>query len=157
MAGILNHSLDFACFYAPTVNSYKRLFEEEIQEGWNKVGNNGNIQGVNHVKEDNKSIIHFALPGADSNPYLVINAAIHSALSGIRSKFNSSIVQQDLAKKTLPVNLYQAIKIYNDSAAVKKALGEDFHYHYGCFYTYEYQTYMNQISLWEKERYLYSI
>lgn len=156
-AGILNHTLDFPVFYGPNVNSYKRWFEDEIKESWNKIGNNSNIQGVNVIEEDKLKKIHFILPGADSNPYLVLFAAIESAKEGLKEKITSKKAESNLEGKRLPINLNQANKLFNDSKFAKQILGNDYHYHYNAFYTFEYREYLNQVSLWESKRYLYSV
>lgn len=155
--GILNHTLDFSCFYGPTVNSYKRFFEEEISGKWNKIGNNSEICGVNILNEDDKKKVHLMLPGADSNPYLVSYVALESALDGIKTKTCSKTAENNLKDKKLPITLNQANKLFRNSDFAKLVFGNDYHYHYNAFYVYEYQQYMNQVSLWEAERYLYSV
>lgn len=156
-AGILKNTLDFACLYGPNNNSYKRFLEEEVLQSWNKMGNNSNIQGVNLVEENKQKKIHFNLPGSDSNPYLVLFSAIKSAENGLKEKISSSQAEKLLSDKRLPISLYQSIKSFRDSNIVKESLGRDFHFHYTEFFKFEYQQYMDQVSLWENERYLYSI
>lgn len=156
-SGILNHTLDFPVFYGPTANSYKRWFEDEIKFGWNKIGNNSNIQGVNLINEDNFKKIQFLLPGSDTNPYLVLFAAIESAKEGLKEKITNKIAEKNLEDKRLPINLNYANKFFNDSKFAKRVLGNDYHYHFNAFYMFEYREYLNQVSLWESERYLYSV
>ena len=156
-SGILKNSLDYSVIYGPTANSYKRFFEEEIQNNWNKLGTNNDINGVNLINHGDKTSIHFHLPGADVNPYLTIFSICHSAIYGLNTNASKSSVEKSLEGKKLPINLYEAIQIFDKSEIAQKSLGNDFHYHFKAFYTFEFQQYLNQITHWETERYLYSI
>jgi glutamine synthetase len=156
-AGILKYTTDFACFYAPNVNSYKRFYENEIFNTWNKVGDNSNIQGVNILAENNTKKISFVIPGADTNPYLVLYSIIESGKLGLQQSLSTSKVENALLDLSIPTSLNKANKLFNASQAVKHSLGEEFHYHYNAFYSYEFEAYNSQVSLWELERYLYSI
>jgi glutamine synthetase len=156
-AGVLKYTRDYLCFYAPNVNSYKRLYEDDIYNCWNKIGNSSDIKGVNIINENHTKKIHFAVPGADANPYLVLFALIESGKLGIEETLLTSNVEKGLKDLEIPTSLNKANKIFKLSEATKKSLGEEFHYHYNAFYSYEYESFNNQISLWELERYLYSI
>ena len=158
-AGILNNSLDYTCIYGPTANSYKRFFEHNIQENWNKIGSLNSVKGINiyNAKNIKETQIEFNLPGSDVNPYLVLTTALNSALNGYKNNFYSKDVEKILEEKKLPINLNEAIELFNDSKDAKLLFGEDFHYHYRAFYEYEYGTYLNQVSSWERNRYLNAI
>lgn len=157
VAGLIKNTRDFLCFYAGNVNSYKRLYEEEYYNTWNKIGTNSDIQGVNLIKEKGVNKINFMLPGADSNPYLALFSIIESGKSGIEQKLSSKKVTQELKGVEIPTSLNKARKIFKNSEAIKNSLGADFQYHYNAIFEYEYQSYNNQVSLWELERYHYSI
>ena len=156
-AGILKHTLELSAFYCPNINSYKRLFEPDIHQNWNKLGDNNNLKGINLIQEDGITKISFALPGADSNPYLILMSIIKSAQNGLENKLDVSNIEKELDSKSLPMTLLQGVKHFEKSAFAKQILGEEYHDHYCNFYTYEFKQYMNQISNWEMERYLYAI
>jgi glutamine synthetase len=65
-------------FYAPNVNSYKRLKEPSIGDNWNKIGFNTSDCGVNIIEEENNKKLHFNLAGADVNQYLCIFGILNS-------------------------------------------------------------------------------
>lgn len=157
MAGVLNHSLDFMCFYAPNVNSYKRFFDKEIFLTWNKSGNEINIQGINKYKENNVSKINYLIPGSDSNPYLVLFAIVESVRYGIENKLNLVEVEKKHSHHELPTSLFKSLKHFKNSQYARESIGDIYHDHYSIFYNHEYESYNGQVSHWELERYLYSI
>jgi len=53
--------------------------------------------------------------------------------------------------------LNKSVSIYEKNEFMKELLGEEIHYHYGAFYSYEFAEYMNQVDDWERNRYLYQI
>jgi glutamine synthetase len=72
LSGIIKHLPDFLILYAPTVNSYKRLKEEQFEENWNKFGYMQDDCGVNIIEEKNIQKILFTLTGSDVNPYFAL-------------------------------------------------------------------------------------
>jgi glutamine synthetase len=76
---------DFFIFYAPTVNSYKRLKETNFEEHWNKFGHMRDDCGVNIIDERNTQKILFTLTGADVNPYL----SLYSILTSVKNTNNN--------------------------------------------------------------------
>ena len=78
IAGIINHIQDFVIFYAPNVNSYKRLKEEKYALNWNKLGYLQENCGINLMKENNEMNAFFSLPGSDANPYFTLFALLNS-------------------------------------------------------------------------------
>lgn len=156
-AGILSNILDYTIFYCPNANSYKRLKEEDIDINWNKVGDNENLRGINIIKEKSESKVLFTLTGSDTNPYLALMSILNSALNGLLSKDTIEKAEKKLHDKKLPLTLYNSIQNYEKSNEALNSLGEKFHKHFNSFYTWEYTQYMNQVSNWELERYLYSV
>lgn len=156
-AGILSNILDYTMFYCPNANSYKRLKEEDIDENWNKIGDNENLKGINILKEKSESKVLFTLTGADTNPYLALMCVLESALNGYLNKETIQNAEKKLSGKKLPLTLYNSIQNYEKSESAINTLGEKYHKHFKSFYTWEYTQYMNQVSNWELERYLYSV
>ena len=159
IAGIIKYAKDFSTMYLPNVNSYKRLYEDDIKDKWHLVGNNSNIKGINKIKENDINKIGFALPGSDANPYLVLFALIESGKLGLNENLKSEEVSNIITKEnnSFPTSLYKANKIFKNSKIAKEVLGDSFHDHFSAFYHFEYQNFNNQVSEWELERYLYSI
>lgn len=69
---------DFLIFYAPTVNSYRRLKESNVNDNWNKVGFQRSDCGVNIIEEEKTTKLHFNIPGSDVNQYLCLYGIITS-------------------------------------------------------------------------------
>ena len=114
IAGIEKHLSDFLIFYAPTVNSYKRLRyliclfknmiknilfyyifikffeqfrEQEILSNWNKLGFMQENCGLNIIQENGEKKLFFTLPGADVNPYLCAFSLLASVIFFLCLKF----------------------------------------------------------------------
>lgn len=157
ISGILKHLPDFFIFYAPTVNSYKRLKEQRFQDNWNKFGFMRDDCAVNIVDEKNVSKLLFSLTGADINPYFALYALVTSIKSGLSEKPNLKETLANLNKIDLPINLNQALSTFQENKFLKTLLGEEIHQHLWAFYNLEYTEFMNQVDEWELNRYLYSI
>jgi glutamine synthetase len=63
----------------------------------------------------------------------------------------------ELNSKALPLNLNKSVTLYEKNEFIKEILGEEIHYHFGAFYSFEFAEYMNQVDDWERNRYLYQI
>jgi glutamine synthetase len=74
----MKHIPDFLIFYAPTVNSYKRLKETNLNNNWNKVGYQRSDCGVNIIEEKEISKLHFTIAGSDVNQYFALFSLINS-------------------------------------------------------------------------------
>lgn len=81
VSGIVNHIPDFFIFYAPTVNSYKRLKEFNLASNWNKVGYMQDDMGVNLIRENGVDKILFKIPSCDVNTYLNLYALLTSVFN----------------------------------------------------------------------------
>lgn len=80
ISGVLAHLPDFTIFYAPTVNSYKRLKEPRFENSWYKLGYKEDGYAVNVIEEKNVSKLLFSLTGSDVNPYLSLFALLTSVI-----------------------------------------------------------------------------
>lgn len=157
LAGVLNYKLDYLVFYAPNANSYKRLYEKDIYNNWNKIGNGNEVKGVNLIHKNNQHQISFVLPGADANPYLVLFSILESIRKGVQNKLKVDEIEKKVSHLNLPTSLLKAVKIFKNSPIARESLGDIYHDHYSMFYNYEFSAYNNQVSKWELDRYLYSI
>ena len=157
LAGVLNHTLDFICFYAPNVNSYKRFFDNDLLDNWNKLGSSNDIQGINLLKDKKENKINFLLPGADANPYLSLFSIVESVRLGVQNKLDIKEAENKVSHHNLPTSLFKAVKHFKNSQVARESIGDVYHEHFGIFNTHEYESFNGQISHWELERYLYSI
>jgi len=157
-SGLFEHLNDLFVFYAPTVNGYKRLLELKFSSyDFNNIDIKNDSPGISIIKEDNDDKISFNFTSGDINPYLALSAMIHSIADGINNKLKFEPTKAKLKNFKLPFNLLQAVHSFDKSNFSKNMLGEEIHYHFSHFYTFEYTEYMNQVDEWERKRYFYNI
>lgn len=162
LAGMVKLARDMSVLYLPNLNSFKR-----------KVG--GSWSGSNASwGYDNRTVSFRALPssgkaarvenrvpGADTNPYLVIAASLYSGLYGIEEKLKATNPMVGNAYKAsaeqatpLAKSLDEAIEIFRDSAAVKSVFPQQFIDHVVQMKLWEIAQSQAHVTDWELARYL---
>jgi len=126
---------DFAYFYAPTVNSYKRyqsgsFAPTRIVAGWDN-----RTCGFRLCGEGSAFRVENRIPGADANPYLAFAATIAAGLHGIQSRLKAPKLYDGNAYEdgTLPQvakTLREATSDLERSKVARAALGERVVEHY---------------------------
>ena len=100
------------------------------------------------------------MPGADSNPYIVMAACLAGGLHGVEQKiepceaFAGDAYAVPERFEQLPVTMEAALEALEASALARELLGEDFIEHYLVMKRFEVEKYRQQISEWEVRRYL---
>jgi len=158
LGGWMAHVAEFAVFYAPTVNSYKR-FQSGSWAPTRIAWSHDNRTAAFRVVGEGESLrIECRIPGADCNPYLAYAGVLASGLDGIAKKmeppphFQGDAYQaQELI--SLPQTLGQAVDVFQKSSFVKSALGEDVVDHYAHFYRSEVTAFEKAVTDWERQRY----
>src|SRR5712691_232602 len=135
LAGQLAMARDFACFYAPTVNSYKRyqsgsFAPTRIVPGWDN-----RTCGFRLCGEGSAFRVENRIPGADANPYLAFAATIAAGLHGIQSKLKAPKLYdgnayEDGTLPQVPKTLREAIAELERSKVARAAFGEQVTEHY---------------------------
>ena len=103
--------------------------------------------------------IESRVPGADTNPYLALAAALASGLYGIKNKLKLDVPKsvgnayRDKDREKLPENLLTATKKMAGSKIAKELFGEAFVDHFTKTREWEWQQFMNQVTDWELKRY----
>jgi glutamine synthetase len=99
------------------------------------------------------------IPGADTNPYLAMAAALASGLYGIKNKLSLDIPAtagngylNDKSGKIAP-NLFDATNLMKDSKIAKELLGEGFVEHFTQTRLWECKQYATAVTDWELKRY----
>ncbi|MCS6971626.1 MAG: glutamine synthetase family protein [Leptospiraceae bacterium] len=147
-------------FYAPTINSYKRLvdgFWAPVRPSW----------GV-----DNRTVSHRVIPGSekstrvevrvsgsDANPYLALAAALGSGLYGIEHKLpleappvkGSGYAESNVPR--LPRNLHEATERLAESKIAREIFGEEFIAHFVATREWEWRQFQDAVTDWELRRY----
>ncbi|HEY8782325.1 MAG TPA: glutamine synthetase family protein [Mucilaginibacter sp.] len=146
--------------YAPTINSYKRLVEgawAPTTITWG-IDNRTTALRVLHPSEG-YTRLETRIPGSDTNPYLVMAAALASGLYGIKNKLPLNIPAtvgngyHDKSNGSLSSNLYDAAAIMKDSVISKELFGEPFVEHFTQTRLWECRQFGKSVTDWELKRY----
>lgn len=154
IGGLQAYLPDLMLIYAPFVNSYRRFVtgsQAPINMHWGydnrTAGLRIPISGAAARRVENR------IAGADANPYLAIAASLAAGLAGIEEGLSPTepIVgngydhAHDLARDYL-IALEQMVK----SSSCRRLLGEDFVTGFTAVKELEYQSYLHEISAWER-------
>ena len=170
LAGILYHIQGMTAVMNPLVNSYKRLvpgFEAPSEVTWSRTQRNALV----HVRKEHGGEVNLELrsPDSASNPYLVFALCLAAGMEGIEKGLQ---VPEELTKdirklneeekkllgiQMLPENLGEAIKAMGQDTLVSKVLGETYRKGYMKAKRKEWKDYLEQVSEWELNRYLYRV
>ena len=89
LGGQLAMAREFALFYAPSVNAYKRYQAGSFAPTRIVAGVDNRTCGFRLCGEGASFRVENRLPGADANPYLAIAATIAAGLHGVRGKLKA--------------------------------------------------------------------
>lgn len=160
VAGILALLPDLVAFFAPTVNSYKRLvdgFWAPTKPTW---GLDNRTVACRVIPGSSKSTrLELRVPGSDVNPYLAIAAALGAGLWGIERGLTldqpatvGSAYADDTVER-LPRTLQEATARLAESKVARELFGEAFVEHYVSTREWEWQKYGEAVTDWELRRY----
>jgi glutamine synthetase len=146
--------------FAPTVNSYKRIGHGDWAPANTTWGIDNRTTAVRVIQGKKESArIESRVPGADTNPYLAIAAALASGLYGIKNKLKLDTPQTvgsgyNAAKAIkLPGNLKDATEKMAASVIAKELFGDAFVGHFTRTREWEWKQFENQVTDWELKRY----
>lgn len=147
-------------FFAPTVNSYKRLVEGAWAPTRSNWGVDNRTTAFRVIPGSAKSTrLETRVSGSDVNPYLALAAALGSGLYGIEHKLElpSGPVRgsgySDETAPRLPANLHDAATRLAGSAAAREIFGDTFVEHYAATRLWEWRQSQTAVTSWEMERY----
>ena len=157
LAGQLALAREFAYFYAPTVNAYKRyqaasFAPTRIVAGWDN-----RTCGFRLCGEGAGLRVENRIPGADANPYLAFAATIAAGLYGIRHKLKppglyEGNAYEDVSLPQVPKTLREAIRALEQSEAARQAFGERVVEHYVHTARLEQEAFDRVVTDWELMR-----
>jgi glutamine synthetase len=139
---------EFTALFAPTPNSYKRFTPYSwagTSVSWSYDNRSTGLRAIaNHQDE---ARIEHRLPGADTNPYVVIAACLAGGLHGIEQKMP--------LPPACDADAYAAdgLESVPQSLEAREMLGADFVQHYVLMKRFEAEKYRQQVSEWEVRRY----
>jgi glutamine synthetase len=159
LAGLLTLLPDLLPFYAPTVNSYKRLvdgFWAPTKPTW---GIDNRTVAFRVIPGSTKSTrVEVRVPGSDVNPYLAVAAAVASAVHGIEQGLElkdapvvGSGYQSDAPR--LPRTLQEATARLEQSTVARDLLGDTFVDHFVRTRQWEWRQFQDAVTDWELKRY----
>jgi len=162
LAGMVDLARDMSAIYLPNVNSYKRT----VGASWAGANSSWGF--------DNRTVSHRAItssgkcarvenriPGADTNPYLVVATNLFAGLHGIENKLipsepilgNAYKAPPELARP-LATSLEEATQLFRDSDMAREIFSNEFVDHYVQMKTWEFSQAQNYVTDWELARYL---
>lgn len=144
----------------PTINSYKRL----IEGSWAPVNMTWGVENrTTAFRIINMNAAHTRLetriPGADTNPYLVMAACLAAGLFGIRNKLELNDVAtvgnayDNKRAKSIPKSLREATAIMKNSKVARELFGNDFVDFYVNSRELECKAFEQSVTDWELKRY----
>jgi len=146
---------------APTVNSYTRLipgFWAPTHATWGYENRTAALRVIGGSPKAQR--VEFRIAAADSNPYLVLAAAIGSGLYGIEHKLDlpapvegNAYTQDHPKARQLPATLWDAAQALKASKAARELFGAEFVAHFAASREWEERENRKHISDWQLARY----
>jgi len=147
-------------FFAPTINSYKRLVEGAWAPTTLTWGVDNRTTALRVLNGSNQSCrLETRVVGADVNPYLAMAASLASGLYGIRKKLKlkqpATIGNGYLEKTygTLPYTLNDATLKMKENELATELFGKPFTEHFIQSREWEWRQHLKVVSDWELKRY----
>jgi glutamine synthetase len=161
VGGLQKYLPEISPLYAPNVNSFRRMrpgLSAPINLQW---GYDNRTCGLRVPIANAKSTrIENRLPGADSNPYLAMAAALVCGYIGMRDQIAPSAMIKGNAyhqPRTLPKTLSNGLDRLAACTPVIELLGEDFVRMFHAIKTLELDAYETVISSWERDHLLLKV
>jgi glutamine synthetase len=146
-------------FFAPTVNSYKRLVDGYWAPTKVTWGIDNRTVACRAIPGSSKSTrLETRVPGSDVNPYLAVAACIASGLYGVRNKLKLKDAVQgsgyhDTTAERLPRTLFEATRRMEESKIARELFGDAFIDHFAKTRHWEWQQFQSSVTNWELQRY----
>lgn len=161
IGGIRQLAPELAALAAPTVNSYRRLVPGYWAPTAATWGVDNRTVAVRAITGSPKSQrVEFRIPGADTNPYLSLAAALGAGLWGIENKIDPGMPMtgnaytQDVGPELqLPRSLGEAAERLHRSTAARQIFGDDFVEHFAATRDWEEREFRRHVTDWELSRY----
>lgn len=161
LAGVLAWAPELMAIFAPTVNSYARLVPNvwaPLDANWGFDHRGTAVRAL--TDNPHAARLENRLPGADSNPYLVMAATLSAGLFGIEQGLplmppvegNGSVDAQPL-----PRTLQAATHAFQNSTGLRETLGHAFVDGFTALRNWEVQQSTEAVSDWALQRYLETV
>ncbi|CAK5082427.1 unnamed protein product [Meloidogyne enterolobii] len=155
IAGLLKYVPEAAYFFAPYINSYKRLQPNTFAPTkccW-AIDNRTSAFRLCNSKSAGINV-ELRIGGADLNPYLAFSAIIAAGISGIEEKLElpspaSGNVYDVKELPEFPNSLHKATHLLKESKMLNKTFGEKLILHYVNAANVEINEFSKQVTDWE--------
>lgn len=162
LAGMVGYARDMSAIYLPNINSYKRKTGGSWSGGNSSWGFDNRTVSFRALPSPGRAArIENRIPGADTNPYLVIAAGILTGLHGIETRMTPTPPFLGNAYKATPDqapplanSLEEAVHLFQGSDVVKSIFSTEFIRHYIQIKNWELLQSNSQVTDWELARYL---
>jgi glutamine synthetase len=161
IAGLQTYLPAAMTFFAPNVNSYRRIaryLSAPINVHW---GHDNRTAGLRvPLSESHATRVENRVPGADANVYLAIAASLACGLIGMKDMLHPSEPLTGSAYDLpydLPRDLQSSLKLLADSEPLHEIMGSRFVKTYTAVKAAEYETFFQVISSWEREHLLLKV
>ena len=160
VAGQLACLEDIQVFFAPTVNSYKRLVDgmwAPIKPTWGVDNRTASLRVIPGSAKSTR--LETRCPGADINAYLALAACVAAGLYGIERglKLEAAPLEGDAAHAAkiprLPRTLEKATANLKRSKFAREYFGDTFVDHYVASREWEWRQSLDAVTDWELKRY----
>jgi glutamine synthetase len=147
-------------FFAPTINSYKRLVDgywAPVKPTWSADNRTASLRVIPGSPKSTR--LETRSPGADVNPYLAMAACIAAGLYGIQHNLKlerppTTGDNQDTGHiPRLPRNLKDATAALKQSKLAAQLFGEEFVDHFVRTREWEWRQFQDAVTDWEMRRY----
>ena len=148
-------------FFAPNVNSYRRLVpfsDAPTTTHWGFDNRTAPIRAPRAEPENFR--VENRVPGADANPYLAIAVSLACGLLGLKEKIRPTDPVEGSCYRyahSLPLTLEEALSKLGHAKALKQLLGERFIEAYVGVKEAELDQWRRVISSWEREHLLLNV
>jgi len=158
LGGQMKYSRELCCFFAPTVNAYKRFQPGSWAPTRMAWAMDNRTTGFRVVGHGSGFRIENRMPGGDANPYLAFAAMIAAGLAGVEENLDCGDAYRgnayvDPKLTALPTTLKEAADLLEASELGRRVLGENVLKFYVHTARQEVKAYDAAVTDWERFRY----
>ena len=170
IAGLLKHAREICSVCCQWVNSYKRLvpgYEAPVYVSWAQRNRSALVRVPMYKPGKEKATrVELRNPDPACNPYLAFSVMLAAGLEGIKKRYKlpaqvtnniyemTEVERRKAGIEALPDDLFEAIKITEKSALVRKALGDKVFEYFIRNKKDEWNEYRRQVTKYELDKYL---
>ena len=161
IAGLQKYTPELISFYAPNVNSYRRLAPKitaPINLNWGFDNRTTAFRVPNASGQATR--VENRFPGSDVNPYLAFAASLASGYLGMKANLTPDEPHLGTANESaveLPRSLEEALRPLRNSPEIEEVFGELFLRAYGAVKLDEFEEFNRVVSAWEREHLLLQV